>query len=300
MSNFKSGTGWPTDPYVISNAAHLANMNLYPNAHYVLDRDLEFPEAIECIGFKRPFTGVLDGQGFRIRNLKLITPEGEGILRVGLFARLGLAVQIPGSSVAASFGIVKNLFLETPNIVLETSADLSYLGALAGVCEGRVINCHVTGGNIQTASDNVTIGGMIGRLGQGAGVAYCSASISVAGGSSAGVGGLIGESTGAWVHSSYARGDVTGVNNVGGLVGRQTRFLVNCFYSGNVSGSGDNVGGLIGISHERTFIKDCFSSGDSRRRRKRGRTYRSLECSPFFGGTQQSTTYIVNECVYHQ
>ena len=167
---FDRGDGSASDPYGISNAFHLANIDMFPNAHYVLKQDLDLPQAINPIALERPFTGVFDGQSFRIRNLKLTTPEGVGLLRMGLFAQLGLTVQEPMNSVAISFGIVKNLILETTIIEVNTSADQSYVGALAGVCEGRIINCHIIGGSIRGTSNDITAGGIVGKMGQGAGI----------------------------------------------------------------------------------------------------------------------------------
>ena len=260
---FDGGLGSPEDPYVINDSQQFSQMEKHPNAHYVLNRNLTFSEAIESMFRSRPFTGVLDGGGFRIRDIKFKESEEEtGIITLGFFSKLGITVQIAGMSEAASFGIVRDLIFESSSIELETSAERSYLGIIAGICEGRIINCHVIGGSVKGESNGTVIGGLVGKIGQAGGVAYSSSSARVEGKNSSGIGGLVGECIGGWIHSSYAVADVIGVNNVGGLVGRQTRFLLSCFSKSSVTGTGENIGGLIGISHAGALIKDCFSRGD--------------------------------------
>ena len=79
------------------------------------------------------------------------------------------------------------------------------------------------------------------------------------------VGGLIGESHGSTVASSYAKGFVSGESSVGGLIGRSYNSVVrSCYVLGSVSG-GNRVGGLQGNNYRGTVITSyarCSVTGD--------------------------------------
>ena len=63
-SEFMDGSGTASDPYLISNTTHLANVANYPNAHFLLVRDLTYSGQLVT-----SFNGVFDGDGHTISGL---------------------------------------------------------------------------------------------------------------------------------------------------------------------------------------------------------------------------------------
>ena len=116
------------------------------------------------------FDGTLDGRGFLIGGLTIKETLDKGKITFGLFAELG------------ENAVVKNLKLSAVNIDLQTKNQLPSkvslsLGALAGINNGLIENCHVLSGTVKTrvyADYNVTthfkdyiVGGLCGQnLGQ--------------------------------------------------------------------------------------------------------------------------------------
>ena len=103
------------------------------------------------------FNGTLDGRGFVISRLTIketlnkTAPQTAGKLSYGLFADLG------------SSAVVKDLKLMAVNIDIQTKNQISHvnfhLGALAGINNGIIENCHVLSGTVKTgvaADYNVT------------------------------------------------------------------------------------------------------------------------------------------------
>lgn len=112
------------------------------------------------------FNGTLDGRGFAISGLTVKGTLEKGKITFGLFAELGVNA------------VVKNLKLTAVNIDLQTKNQLPSkvslsLGALAGINNGLIENCHVVSGTIKTrvyADYNVTthfndyiVGGLCGQ-----------------------------------------------------------------------------------------------------------------------------------------
>lgn len=145
---------WSENPVAISTVDELkkiGNDDAYPlNGSYYLANDIEIPEETEWIpigarsaadGDPRHFTGVLDGKGYSIKNLKIST---TGTNVKGLFGRLGHAV-------------VKDLSLENVDIKAKET-----VGAVAGAMfgESKIQRVSVSG-NIEGTT---VVGGIVGRI----------------------------------------------------------------------------------------------------------------------------------------
>ncbi len=154
-----SGSGTPSDPYVITNASALQamedNYTAYdPRAHYVLGSDIDASETAAWNGGKGfdpvgnpvgsgtgPFDGVFDGNGHTIRNLTIDRPTARG---VGLFGYVGFGNEA-----------VENVSLVGANI---TGAET--VGGIAGLANAAVNNSSVSGDVV--GGDDV--GGLVGYL----------------------------------------------------------------------------------------------------------------------------------------
>ena len=142
----------------------------------------------------------------------------------------------------------------------------SFVGVLAGWCEGSIAAVSATG----RASGLSLVGGLVGS--STSSIASSYARVHVAGVSFVGglsglssditssyatgavsgrdrVGGLVGESYG--ITSSYATGAVSGQTKVGGLAGTNGGSITASYATGTVSGS-SSVGGLVGANNAGT------------------------------------------------
>lgn len=219
-----------------------------------------------------PFTGIFNGQGHTVSNLKRTGTDNVGFVNV-----------LRG-------GTVKNLTLK--NVTVSGQRNV---GAVVGWSQaalnkadpgasaaGLVGSCAVQGGSVSGA---VHVGGLVGLNGADADtdaalsvaccVDKCSADVALSG-SGEKIGGLVGANQGNVTHSSaigtvnapaaamvgglagdnpgsvydsFARGNVTGGNVVGGLVGSSAGKLQRVYALGDVQGQ-STVGGLAGTLYE--------------------------------------------------
>ncbi len=288
---FNGGTGELEDPYQVINCLQLQNMNLYLDADYILNNDIdcsatsisdtEDPDYNESLyndgtGFdpigsvddEEPtyysFEGVLDGQDYKITNLYINRTDdayfGDGYY-IGLFSTIAGGAE------------VKNLGIEDADIT-----GYEYVGALAGGLSGTVTNVYSTGvvegdnrvggltgenggtivnsyatGNLNGRED---VGGLSGRNDGTIENSYATGDVI---GTASGIGGLVGRNSGGDITNSYATGNVEGDNRVGGLTGANGGTIVNSYATGNLNGIYD-VGGLSGRSGG--TIENSYATGD--------------------------------------
>ena len=147
------------------------------------------------------FTGILDGQGYEIRDLFINCP---GEHWAGLFGYVDVG------------GVIQNVGAVNASV---TGRD--YVGGLTGSNDGTVSNSYSSG----NVTGNKGVGGLVGDN-QG-GISDCYSSGNVTGEEYAG--GLAGLSHGT-VSNSYSLGSVTGYEYVGGLVGIIGGTWSNSFY----------------------------------------------------------------------
>ena len=220
----------------------------YLGEKFILCNDINL-EGIEWspIGNKElPFTGELDGNGFRIYNFKITTPRDNN----GLFGY--------------SKGTIKNL--NVTNFIVEYEHDNVYstIGGITGVnYEGIISNCYASG-NVVTTSDTygTKIGGIVGFNYSGTIInSYASVNISASSIASS-AGGLIGLSTYGTISYSYATGNVSVSEEkyhsvAGGLIGSTYYVTIsNCYATGNISSS-HRAGGLVG-DNDNINADNCY------------------------------------------
>lgn len=233
------GLGTEENPYIIKNVGDLQGITFDLSKNYILGNDIVVPSTYEYMPVgdsTNPFTGVLNGNGYKIDNLKINNVFSD----TGLFA-------------ATKNATIKDLTLTDVNIT-----GTSDVGSLIGYAiDGNIIsNINVTG-IIKGTADNV--GGLIGYANNTSEnnlmITNCSADVVVNGNSQ--VGGLIGyiynTSFGSnLISNAYTNGSVTGIgNNVGGLVGYSNSNIdgettISKTYSSTYTQGNSYVGGLIG------------------------------------------------------
>ena len=224
---FAGGDGSESNPYQIATADQLNEVRYYLDdfRHYyklTADIDLSSYDNWEPIGsFTTNFNGKMDGNGFKITNLKI---DRQGQVDIGLFG--------------CSTGIITNIILIGVVIVGGVN-----VGGLAGDnLSGSISNSYATGS--VTGTDRV--GGLVGSNVIGT-ISNSYATGSVTGNDK--VGGLVGSNYySGTISNSYATGNVSGNQNVGGLVGHNDLLgiISNSYATGSVSGDSEYVGGLVG------------------------------------------------------
>ncbi|GEM_PF-2795930 len=251
---FAGGDGSAGNPYQISTCLELQEMKNDPSANYILVNDIDCSDTVNWnperwvgnTGFDpvgrgaTPFSGTLDGQGYKITNLYIYRMETN----VGERKRFGLFGYTTGSAQ------IKNVGLENAQVAGNTE-----VGGLVGNNAGTITNSYVTG-NISgaTSGSQYMAGGLVGTNSGTITNSYASTNVRAGGY----VGGLTGYLGGGSVSSSNSSGDVSGAY-AGGLVGYGSGgSIANSYSSANISGG--RAGGLVGVSL--ISIEDSFATGN--------------------------------------
>jgi len=242
------------------------------------------------------FKGILDGQGYEIRDLYINNEDQVGLF--GFVAKGGILSQ---------GGIIKNLTLINATVTADEAAGVRLglhedavrcldvapaaggVGGLVGYNRGTVSNCY--------AMTNVTgdwnVGGLVGR--NDGTVSNCYVTGTVTGRGS--VGGLVGDSHEGTVSDSYSINSVSGNSSVGGLVGSHYDATVKkCYSAGSVAGT-SSVGGLVGHNLEGT-VSDSFwdiqTSGQATSAGGVGKTTAQMKSVATFSGAGWNITAVAN------
>ena len=232
------------DPKYISTPADLKNMN--GRYYYVLKNDIDL-SGIEWIG--EGFNGVLEGNGYSIKNMSFVGTVTNKDAYLGLF-RCGE-------------GVIQNLHIKEATIIAEiTSNDSNAYSVFCGglVARGYYLNIHncsvdeysIFTVNNKTGGNYTYAGGLIGYVNHEAVTitnSTNSGAISASGGSFTYAGGLIGESSETIITNSTNSGAISADSYAGGLIGYvyydSTITITNSTNSGAIS-SDYCAGGLIG------------------------------------------------------
>ncbi|WP_338397020.1 BspA family leucine-rich repeat surface protein [Persicobacter psychrovividus] len=257
------GEGTSENPYVISNLAELrwlsegieegtsaADRWQGEHNHYLLSADID---AFECKEWNEgkgflpigreglSFTGVFDGQNFKISYLRLDDRYG---INYGLFGEIEDAT-------------VKNLAVDH----YEVYADKK-VGLIASAIRSEIENVHVQGRYLAKE----TLGGVVGYLGDGSNISLCAATVEMIGVPKK-VGGVVGEAVdGGTIRLCQSAGTIPGYNYIGGLVGwlKNTKLenghssvQIESKYPGDHI---DQIGGLAGFVED-AQISNAYAIG---------------------------------------
>jgi len=204
----------------------------------------------------KPFYGILEGDGYEIKDLFIDRPEE---FDVGLFGLVD------------NGGVIRNVGLVNADVT-----GLQAGGLVGGNVDGTVSNCHfsgtvhgvsrvggLVGGNVGTVINSYSAGRVSGEsyvgglVGDNLGTVSSSCSAASVIGSDDHIGGLVGRNEGA-VINSCSSGTVTGEGSVGGLVGWNSG-TVSASYSTGTVAAGGTVGGLVGGNPG--TVKNSYSRG---------------------------------------
>ncbi len=203
--------------------------------NYILMNDIALTANFEPMGSaETPFTGIFDGNGKTISNLKIRKPSGDNI---GFFGGLGTS-QAPNAEIRDLILVLADGDASNPSIEGDQA-----VGALVGFSLGQIKRVAVLGG---TVKGTISVGGVVGTVHRNTATttqSYATASV-IGTLSNSYAGGLIGHNYLGTVSDSYATGTVTGDATVGGLVGNSGR-IHRSYAIGKVTGNA-RTGGVVG------------------------------------------------------
>jgi hypothetical protein len=275
-SGFAGGNGTSADPWQVSTPVQLANVGNHLDGHFVLTSDIDLasenwepigvfvsassdPADAETPNSELAFTGVFDGGGRTISNVKIDNPTGAA---VGLFGCV------------AGEGSVSNLTVKDANVKGGT-----LVAAVVGYGAGNAVE------NVALIGNNRIEGGGIGQgmVGGIVGGGFCDitdceaeAEIFLNVSNEGVVGILAGGMETSNIIGCSAKGTVTvtGNNNfgIGGLVGcaQESQTVQNCTSEVVMTITGDGnalIGGLAGFAGmsdgtDKTRISGCAANAD--------------------------------------
>src|SRR5690625_881697 len=261
---FSGGSGKEDDPFLIETVEQLNEIrNTTDDSHFKLIANIdlagyEWTPISYDYGYYDDdyFKGTFYGNNYIINNMKIrIGPSSKG----GLFAAI------------SSEGKIKNTKLVNVDVISSTGQEFDYVGGLAGLSDGEIINSSTSGkvhgykwvgglvgynkGMIIDSSSTASVTGFT-QVGGLVGVNHGTLQTTFATGNIKGfnreyysateIGGLVGDNGGN-VFNSYATGNVMSEHTTaGGLMGSSTGLVTESYATGNVSGIG-TIGGLIGL-----------------------------------------------------
>ena len=230
--------GWIIQEGAILTAEHLSAIRNNLSGTYFLANDIDLlgNEWTPIGTGDTPFSGIFDGNGFKIKNLTIAQSQEY----VGLFAN--------------NSGTIRNLDLENVQINVQGSiSSFIYAGALVANNTGIIENIESLDGTLFARARGVNqgfVGGIIGLNNINTTLGGLTNNINVSGENTTSMGGIIGRTHSTiTINNSTNNGSVSGNSQVGGLIGGATRISVsvtNSLNSGSVTG-GSQVGGLVGF-----------------------------------------------------
>ncbi|WP_407356029.1 hypothetical protein [Methanolobus sp. WCC5] len=248
---YAGGDGSAGNPYQITTANDLQNMNNDVTAHYIMINDVDVSHLtftpigeITTVGM---FEGSFDGMGYTIEGLTIDHMDDHG----GLFAYLDMAT-------------VQNVTIANATVTVYWDMMFPFVAVLAGEATDSTIK-DVTVLNSSIDSDTDRVAGLIGYA-NNCDISDCLTDVEITSQGSF-TGGLIGHLLNSNVERCMALGNVTATGNVqrtGGLIGwSDDSNIINCAALGDVAGY-NQVGGLVGKFEGTAYnyaIEKSYSAG---------------------------------------
>ena len=234
---FAGGSGYEDDPYIIRTAEQLQGINTNPIAHYKLGSNINLSNVSDWVPIgeaRHNFKGVLDGDSYKIYNLKVSSENNY----VGLFGH--------------NSGTIKNMEIDDFDITGN-----SYIAVIAAHNAGEITGVNIENSIVNGAS------GVAGASGVNDGNINNTNTVGVmVVGTGADIGGLVGLNRGT-ITNCDVNSIVNGDRNVGGAVGRiYNGSLIGINSSSVVTSSSDAAGGLLGRLENESIIQKSCSTGN--------------------------------------
>lgn len=268
LAQYSGGAGTSVSPYQISTFSDLELLSSTQSdwdKFFIQTTDIDASSSVNTnsgagfspIGFNymNSFSGNYNGQGFVIDGLTINRPSQNN---VGLFGEVFTTASVQN--------------IKLTNVSINAG---NYIGGLAGVNNGAISNCFVSG-NI---NGNIASGGLIGGNFGFISTSYFQGTVN----GTFDVGGFVGSNSNT-ISNSYCFSTVVGTGSVGGFVGYSgSSSISNCYSVGTVSGG--TIGGFVGVTTG-TF-SSCFYDSNV-----------SLLSDANGGATAQSTTLMKTQTTF--
>ena len=230
------GMGTEGSPYLIGSRGGVDSIRYDLGGHYRLNQDIDLgEEEFAPIG---TFTGVLDGAGHTIKNLK----QNRTVPYAGLFSQTNGAT-------------IKNMKLKGATV-----SGNNYTGILAGTMTSSTVENVLVEGIVNGGTSGSYVGGLAGDVSQGI-IKGCKGIVTVSGKDN--VGGLLGKTINQTVvANSCALGSVTATNSstsyVAGLIGYASSVTIKTSYA--ACSTGGKGKGLVYVYSSTTVENSYFDS----------------------------------------
>ena len=258
-SVFAGGDGTYENPYQIKDAEGIKAINNNLSACYiqVADIDLNYEPWIKVGEWNVPFTGTYNGNGYTLKNL---------CFKDGDYTKINSDISV--ALFGCNEGTIKNVKVERLSVwvyspTLIDSWRLVHIGGIAGINLGKIENCEISSGYIQTninvsSLSSYGVGGWIyagGICGRNEGEIYgCinSADIYINSSERAYVGGICGLYTGK-ISCSLNEGIISAYCKSGPYGSYRRTPDIQCYAAGIAGKSLDS----------NAYVTNCFSTAQS-------------------------------------
>ena len=143
--DYAGGAGTIYNPYLISEPIHLRNIEKNMDAYFELINDINLSGYKNWDPISGSFTGLLDGNGFKITNLSSTISKMTAEINVGLFKE--------------NKGIIQELELENCNLKVSPEYEAINVtincGAVAAKNSGKILNCNISNSLIVANTSNI-------------------------------------------------------------------------------------------------------------------------------------------------
>jgi len=280
--------------YVVETAEDLiALSNNWNSGHYwyLWNLKVEIAEDIDLKGYdwtpmgteERPFTGSVYGYDHSISGLKINSSSNDVVGFFGYFdgyvEKLNFVdVDITGRDYVGGLCGYSDDGIVFYVSVTGTITGRNTVGGLCGYIKPYIIASSYSNIDIDVSGDNG--GGLVGELAYNVNTPYYELQSSYSFGevngtsNSRNIGGLVGISSGAWMHRVYSNANVSGKNRVGNVCGESTDYsvikygigagaTVECVFNENRSRFGKIIGRVVDANQNSSeYFSDCYSRSD--------------------------------------
>lgn len=232
-SEFESGDGSESSPYIIAKDYQWLNINNHLDAHFELNNNIYLEDlgSVKPIGSSaKPFEGVINGKNYSISNATISNND-----ECGLFGCI-------------SGGEVKNLIFENSSLSLNVTGDGAYIGSfVANLKKGSTIeNCHTKKiSMIETAHGDILgypkfyAAGFVGILQSASKIRYssCNVTSNAKGNRVIYESGFVGKINGGEIDACYCSGsfDANPSSTGGGTPSNRIGGFVFSFEAGSIT-----------------------------------------------------------------
>jgi len=250
--DFAGGDGTETDPYQITEWAHLDNIRLYlnnENLHFKLMNDLNS----ESSGYSEFASDTAnDGKGWQPFGNSGSNTHFKGIFDGNNKSISDLNINREATNYVGLFGLIQNATIKNLKLTNVNIKGKDQVGVIGEAKDAKIENCSSDG----TVNGGSNVGGLIG-FGYNTTIENCSSDGTVNGVSS--VGGLIGYGHNTTIENCSSDDTVKGRSNVGGLIGFGYITTINNSHSlAKVEGE-DSIGGLVGLLGGGSTITNSYT-----------------------------------------